>query len=64
MRGRSARAQPPRDIPAVTLQFQPKTSRLPPLGETKHVERVEKTPEENAQAQVQKAAPASKIPSP
>jgi hypothetical protein len=51
-------------IPAVSLHFQPKASRLRPLGETKHVERVEKTPEENAQAQVQEAAPASKIPSP
>jgi hypothetical protein len=33
-----------------TLQFAPKASRLPPLGETKYVERVEKTPEKNAQA--------------
>jgi hypothetical protein len=31
---------------------------------TQHVERVEKAPKENAQAQVQKAAPTPKIPSP
>jgi hypothetical protein len=30
----------------------------------KYVERVKKTPKENAQAQVQEAAPAPKIPSP
>jgi hypothetical protein len=47
-----------------TLHFAPKASRLAPLGETKYVERVEKTPKKNAQAQVQKVAPAPKIPSP
>jgi hypothetical protein len=46
------------------LHFDPKSSRLPRLGEMKYVERVEKTPKKNAQAQVQEAAPASKISSP
>jgi hypothetical protein len=45
------------------LQFQQKTSRLTPVGETSYGKRAEKTPEENAQAQVQEAAPASEIPS-
>jgi hypothetical protein len=46
------------------LHFEQKASRLRPLGDTQNVERVEKAPEENAQAQVQEAAPAPKIPSP
>jgi hypothetical protein len=46
------------------LHFDLKTSRLRPRGEAKHVERAKKTPKENAQAQVQEIAPASKIPSP
>jgi hypothetical protein len=51
-------------IAATDLHFEQKASRLPPLGDTQYVERVEKAPEENAQAQVQEAAPAPKIPSP
>jgi hypothetical protein len=46
------------------LHFGAKASRLSRLGETQHVERTEKTSKKNAQAQVQKAAPASEISSP
>ena len=52
------------DSAAAGLHFEQKASRLRPLGDTQNVERVEKAPEENAQAQVQEAAPAPKIPSP
>jgi hypothetical protein len=45
------------------LQFRQKTFRLTRVGETSYGKRAEKTPEENAQAQVQEAAPASKVPS-
>jgi hypothetical protein len=43
------------------LQFQLKNSRLTLARETPYGERAQETTEENAQAQVQKAAPASKV---
>jgi hypothetical protein len=49
--------------PLSYLQFWQKTLRLSRVGETSYGKRAEKTPEENAQAQVQEAAPASKVPS-
>jgi hypothetical protein len=46
----------------MTLQFEAKTSTLRPSQEDRtHVQCAEKTPKKNAQAQVQEAAPASKV---